>query len=141
MLLQKAVTKTTSLHCLSGDATHLPKPAHQLLYQMGTFYLACSATAVRQHLYFPLNSTLLVVFMLLSRLLTYIEVFCSSPAPHCSVLSSQAFPIPSPLIHFKAFILAVFNIKSHREQPSLWRKKGGLDLHKTPHILTPAPTF
>lgn len=43
---------------------------------------------------------------------TYIAVFTSSSAPHCSVLSSQAFPIPSPLNHFKAFLSAPFNMKS-----------------------------
>lgn len=78
--------------------------------------------------------------MLFSEPPTYREVFSSSPAPHCSVLSLQTFPIPSPLIHFKAF-LAAFNMKSHREQPSLWWRKGGLDLRRTPHTLTPAPPF
>lgn len=43
---------TDPLCCLSGDATHLPKPAHQLLYQTGTFRLAHSAAAVKWDLYF-----------------------------------------------------------------------------------------
>jgi len=106
-------TRSTSPCCVSGDATHLSKPAHQLLYQIATFCLAPSTSAVRRRSYLPLLSTFLAVLMLLSQPPTYVEVFSSSPAPHCSVLSLQASPIPSTLSHFVAFLLAAFDMKSH----------------------------
>lgn len=52
---------------------------------------------------------------------TYIADYTSSSAPYCSVLSSQAFPIPSPLNHFKAFLFATFSIKC-----LWWRKRGSV---------------
>lgn len=57
-----------------------------------------------------------------------IQVFCSSPAPLCSVpsLLVHAFLSSFPVNHLKAILLQHW-MGNHRQRPSLWQRKGVLD--------------
>lgn len=110
---------------------------------MWTFYLLLSATAIRWCLYFPLTSTVRVVFMLLSEPPTYAEVFSPSPAPHCSILSlpTCAFPTPSPQIHFIAFLLQPSVQNPTGSNQLFGRRRAGWICAGLLAPLVPAPRF
>lgn len=66
------------------------------------------------------------------------QVFCSSPAPHCSLSSLlvHAFLNSFPVNHLKAILLQHW-MGNHRQQPSLWQRKDVLDLLRTPYNTSP----
>lgn len=116
-----AATETTSLHCLSGNASHLPKPAHQLLYHNRNFlpsalcYCNQTTSVFSSFFHTPCSVHVLVQTTYLSGIFQF---FPSSPLL-CTFFAgtSHSFPINSlqslfPCnIHYKIPLIATISGK------------------------------